>query len=135
MAAGKKKLTHPLQSLAGTRKYLQQLLPFFYFTSSPSPLCSIKEIGIQTQAIWFFGTLVHHLLSLRAFQMESLLVSQLIGLSCGEQYDLGLGNKFWRSQTGAPAALGQPAPVGEFSSKAQAAAGITCPEDLPFKIL
>ena len=35
------------------------------------------------------------------------------------QYKLGLGNKFW---------------VGEFSGKALAAAGTTCPENLPFKI-
>ena len=75
MAAGKEKLTHPhlsTLSLTGTRKYLQQLITFFYFTSSSPLLCSIKETSIQTQARWFLGTLVHHLLRLLAFRIKSL---------------------------------------------------------------
>ena len=44
-----------------------------------------------------FGTLVHHLLSLLAFQIKSLflaptILSQFIGLPCGEKDELGLGN-------------------------------------------
>ena len=35
-------------------------------------LISIKEAWILTQARWFFGTLVHHLLSLLAFQIKFL---------------------------------------------------------------
>lgn len=53
MDAGKKKLTHPPWSLAGTRKYLQQciivfcLFVSFYFTSSTPHLCYIKETSFQ----------------------------------------------------------------------------------------
>ena len=42
------------------------------------------------------------------------LVSQFIGLLCCEQYELGLGNKFWRSQPGGLPASGQLAPIGEY---------------------
>ena len=63
MTPGRKKLTHPLWSLTGTRKCL---------TLPPTPF-SIKEAWVLTQGRWFFGTQVHHLLGLLAF---------LINLSC-----------------------------------------------------
>ena len=77
MASRKKKLIHPLWSLAGTRKY-SITLPFSP-CSSPPTLCSIKKKkrkkkkkpSIQTQARWLFGTLVHHLFGLLAFQIKS----------------------------------------------------------------
>ena len=69
----------------------------FYFTSSPPPLCSIKETSVQTQARWVFGTPVHHLLGLLAFLIKSLLlapqvISWFIGLWCRGQYELELSN-------------------------------------------
>lgn len=48
----------------------------------------IKEVRILTQGSWFFGTGVHHL-SLLAFQTTTRL---FVGLLCGEQYRLELGN-------------------------------------------
>ena len=41
---------------------------------TPSPF-SIKEARILTQGRWFFGTLVHHLLSLLAFRIKSLFLA------------------------------------------------------------
>ena len=76
----------------------------FHFTSSPTPLYSIKQMSIQTQARWVFGTRVHPLLRPLAFQVKSLflprhLVSGLIGLSCGELDEAGLGDRT-RSEAG-----------------------------------
>ena len=51
------------------------LLPFLTFIPSPLLLCSMKETSIQTQARWFFRTLVHPLLSLLAFLIKSLLLA------------------------------------------------------------
>ena len=73
------------------------------FECMPSPF-SIKGAWILTQARWFFETWVHNLLGLLAVWLKLLyslpqqLVSQFIGLSCGKQYQLGLGNKCWQSQ-------------------------------------
>ena len=85
MTVGRKKWTHPLWRLTGTRKGLTLLPPFF----------SIKEAWILTRGRWFFGTLVHHLLRLLAFWIKSLFldISWFTGLSCGEKYKLGLGNR------------------------------------------
>ena len=74
--------TSPLKYVR-TRKYLHQLTVFFffYFTSSPSPLCSVKETTIQIWARCFFGALVHHLICLLAFQMKLLLLAPVTCLS------------------------------------------------------
>ena len=51
-------------------------LYLFYLTSSPPPLCSIKKnTSIQIWARRLFGTLVHHLLHLLAFQIKSLFLA------------------------------------------------------------
>ena len=55
MAARKKKLTHPLPEAGHSRGYLKILWPFYSTSSSPPPLCSIKETSIQTPIRWFFG--------------------------------------------------------------------------------
>ena len=54
---------------------LQDLWPF-YFTSSPPPhLCSIKEANIQTLIGWYSRTLVHHLLGCPTFWIKSLFLA------------------------------------------------------------
>ena len=56
---------------------------------------SIKQVWILTQAEWFFGTLIHCLLSVSSLQIKSLsldLTHWFIGLSYCKQYELGLGN-------------------------------------------
>ena len=55
MAAGKKKLTHPLPEAGHSRGYLQILWPFDSTSSSPPLLCDIQETGIQTPIGWLFG--------------------------------------------------------------------------------
>ena len=57
----------------------------FYFTSSSSPLFSIKKQiklnwiktkpSFQILSRWFFETLVHHLFSLLAFQINTLFLA------------------------------------------------------------
>ena len=47
MAAEKKKSTYSL-SVAKMEAILQELGPFYFTSSPPSPLFSIKETGIQT---------------------------------------------------------------------------------------
>lgn len=59
-----------------------------------TPFANIKEAWILYRGRWLFGTIVHHLLSLLAFQIKLLslpqhLASQLTGLLCSEQ-ELGL---------------------------------------------
>ena len=53
MAAKKKKLTHPLPEAGHSRGHLQILWPFYFTSSSPPLLYSIKETGIQTPIRWF----------------------------------------------------------------------------------
>lgn len=43
MGPRKKTLTHPLQIVAGTRKYLQQIYHLLYFMFLPPSLCPIKK--------------------------------------------------------------------------------------------
>ena len=62
-----------------------------------SPLCSIKETGIQTPRRWFLGRLVHHLLSQLAFHIKLFILapkflSRFIDLSGSEQYEIELGD-------------------------------------------
>ena len=54
VAIRKKKLTHPLPESSHARRYLQNLWPFYFISSSPPPLCAIKEAGIQTLIRWLF---------------------------------------------------------------------------------
>ena len=63
-----------------TRDWLEpnQNQEVFDFTSSP---LSIKEAWIPNQAIWFFGTGVHPLLSLLAFWIKSLFLAPTTCLS------------------------------------------------------
>ena len=98
MAARKKKSTHPLPEAGYSRRYLQNLWPF-YSTSPPlPPLCSIKETGTQTLIRWVFGDISPPSSRSAGFpnsKSESLpqrLVSGFIGLSCGKQRELGLGS-------------------------------------------
>lgn len=60
----------------------------FVATKHPPPL--LVEVPLDSWGRWFFGTLVHHLLRLLNFQIKSFFlsqgfISQLTGLSCGEQ--------------------------------------------------
>ena len=54
MAAGKKKLTHPLPEAGYSRGHLRNLWPFYFTCSSPPPPRTIKETGIQTLTRWLF---------------------------------------------------------------------------------
>ena len=54
MATRKKKLTHPLPEAGHSRRYLQDLWPFYFTSSPPPPLCSMKETGIQTPIRYIF---------------------------------------------------------------------------------
>lgn len=78
------------------------LSPYFFFNFISTPLCPVKdrkETSIQAQARWFFGALVHHLLGPLAFKIKSQfcpqhLISRWTVLSYGEQFELGLGNRW-----------------------------------------
>ena len=98
MAAGKKKVTHPLWMM-GNQKIFATTCPLFTLLLHLPPLCCIKEASTQTQAGWFFGTLVHHLLSLLAFQIKLLflvptthLLSHCPVANFLVQYEFGLCN-------------------------------------------
>ena len=97
MAARKKKLTYPLPEAGHSRRYLQNVWPFYFTSSSPPPLCAIKETGIQTPIRWFFG--VTSLASSWSASFPNKVVFlastprlRFIGLLCGKQSELGLGN-------------------------------------------
>ena len=98
MAARKKKLTHPLTQAGHSREYLQILWPFYFTSSSPALLCSIKETGIQTPIRWFFGATSLPPSWSASFPNKVVLLAstphlQFTGLSCREQSKLGLGNR------------------------------------------
>ena len=97
MAARKKKLTHPLLGAAHSRGYLQNLWPFSFISSSPSPLCAIKETGIQTPIRWLFWDINLPSSWSTSFLNKVVFLAstpclRFIGLSCGEQSKLGLSN-------------------------------------------
>ena len=56
------------------------LSPFLFYPSSPS-LCSIVKTSTQTQARWFFGTLVLRPLGLLAFWIKLLFLALTSHLS------------------------------------------------------
>ena len=96
-AARKKKLTHPLPEAGHSRGYLQNLWPFYFTSSSPPPLCAIKETGIQTALRWFIGDISPP--PSRSAGCANKVVFpastpclQFIGLLGGKQSELGLGN-------------------------------------------
>ena len=98
MAARKKKLTHALPEAGHSRGYLQNLRLFNFTSPSPPPLCAIKETGIQTPIRWLFWDI--SLPSSRSASFPNKVVFlastpclQFIGLSCGNQSELGLGNR------------------------------------------
>ena len=97
MAARKKKLTHPLPEAGHSRGHLQ-ILPASYFTSSsPPPLCAIKETGIQTPIRWLFRDISPPSSRSAGFLNKVLFLAstprlRFIGLSWGERSELGLGN-------------------------------------------
>ena len=66
--------SHP-QSCPKPGVILQDLWPFYFTSSSPPPLCSIKETSIQTLIRWYSRTLVHHLLWCPAFWIKSLFLA------------------------------------------------------------
>ena len=76
MAARKKKWTHLLPKAGHSRGYLQNLWPFYFTSSSPPPLCAIKETGIQTPIRWSFWDTSLRLLSLPAFRIKSYSLPQ-----------------------------------------------------------
>ena len=98
MAARKKKLTHALMEAGHSRGYLQNLWSFYFTSSSPLPLCAIKETGIQTPIRWFFrDTSLPSPRSASFPNKVAFLAStphlRFIGLSCcKKQSELGLGN-------------------------------------------
>ena len=99
MAARKKKLTHPLPEAGHSRKHLENLRPFYFTSSSPPLLCSIKETGIQTPIRWFWGNISLPSSQSAGFLNKVIFLSstpclQFIGLLCGKQSELGLSNKF-----------------------------------------
>ena len=98
MATKKKKLTHPLPEAGHSRGHLQNLWPFYFTSSSPPPPCAIKETGIQTLIRWLFWDF--SLLSSWSASFPNKVVFLastphlwFIGLSCGEQSELGLSNR------------------------------------------
>ena len=65
---------------------------FYFVSSSPPSLCSIKEIGLQNWIRWLFGDT-----SLLAFQIRLLFLALALHLqiycpSCSDQSELGLSN-------------------------------------------
>ena len=82
--------THPLPEAGHSRWYLQNLWPFYFSSSSPPPLCAIKETGIQTLIRWLFwdfslpSSLSAGFLNKVVF-LASAPCLGLTGLSCSEQ--------------------------------------------------
>ena len=103
MAAREKKLTHPLTEAGHSRRCFARLMALLlYFLTALSD--SIKETGIQTRIRWFIGDT--SLLSSRSAGFPNQVVFlasaprlPFIGLSCGKQSKLGLGNikSSWKS--------------------------------------
>ena len=95
MAARKKKLTQPLPQAGHSRGQLQNLWPFYFISSSPPPLCSLKETGIQTPIRCFFGDISLPSSQSADFPNKVVFLASIphlrfIGLSCGQQSELGL---------------------------------------------
>ena len=83
---------------------------YICFLTSPH-LSSVKEPGIQTPVRWLFEALACHLLGLPAPQLKSLPCLntsslRFIGLSCGEQSELGVGE----GDTSVPTECGMKSP-------------------------
>ena len=114
MAARKKKLTHPLTKVGHSRRCFARLMALllYFHTASPSLFClftllphclslsdSIRETGIQTQIRWFFRDTSLPYSQSAAFPNKVVFLASIphlrfVGLSCGKQSELGLGNKF-----------------------------------------
>ena len=99
MAAKKKKLTHPLPKAGHSRGYLQNLWAFYFTFSSPPHLCAIKETGIQTPIRWLFRDISLPFSWSAGFPNKVVFFAstsrlRFIGLLCGEQSKLGLGNNW-----------------------------------------
>ena len=97
MAARKKKFTHPLPEAGHSRGYLQNLWPFYFTSSPPPPLCSIKETDIQTRIRWFFGDTSLPSSWSAGFPNKVIFLAsaphlRFIGLPWGEQGEVGLSN-------------------------------------------
>ena len=97
MATKKKKLTHPLPEAGHSGGYLQNLWSFYLTSSSPLHLCAIKETGIQTLVRWLFRDISLPSSQSASFPNKVVFLAstphlQFIGLLCGEQSELGLGN-------------------------------------------
>ena len=97
MAIGRKKLTHPLPEAGHSRRYLQNLWPFFFASFPPPPPCSIKEPGIQTPTRWSFWNISLPSSPSAGFLNKLLFFDStphlwFIGLTCGEERHLGLDN-------------------------------------------
>ena len=76
---------------------LQKKWPFYFTSSPPLPLCTIKQTGIQTLKRWFFGDTTLPSSQSAGFLNKVIFlaltpVSRFTGLSCGEQSELGLSN-------------------------------------------
>ena len=98
MAARQKKLTHPLPKAGHSRGYLQNLWSFYLSSSSSPLLCAIKETGIQTPIRWLFWDFSLPSSRSTSFLNKVVFLAstpclRFIGLSCGKQSELGVGNK------------------------------------------
>ena len=98
MVARKKKLAHPLPEAGHSREHLQNLRLFYFTSSSPPPLCAIKESGIQIPIRWFFQDIVLPSSQSAGCPNKVVFLAStclwFTGLSCGEQRELGLGNRW-----------------------------------------
>ena len=102
MAARKKKWTHPLAEAGHSRGHLQNLWSFYFTSSSPPPL---KETGIHTPIRWFFRDTGLPSSRSAGFPNKVVFLAwtprlRFIGLSCGEQGELGPGNIVTSRNTG-----------------------------------
>ena len=98
-AIGRTQLTHFFPKACHSIDICKICKTFYFDSSSPPPLCSIKEPDIQTQTRWlFWGISLPSSPSAdflnKVVFLASTLHLQFIGLSFSEQRKLGLGNEF-----------------------------------------
>lgn len=86
MTAGKKKLTHSLPGNTCSNFSL------FYFASSPSPLCSLKETNIQNPSKVVLGKACLGSSPCAGCLNKVTIPCPNTGLSCSEQEGPGLGS-------------------------------------------
>ena len=95
----KEERTYPFPNEGHSRRYLQNLWPFDFTSSSP-PCSVLKKNPASRPKDGYFETLDFYLLSLLALQIKSLFFAstqclQFICLLWGEQSKLVLSNRNW----------------------------------------